>query len=139
MATFGWPLLSKEIVMKSLLDLINQDPALSEALAIKPQSKTRIRAYSKAYYAWVKRGEGGKQATSAIKQLVAKKKAATTDCQSCDGSGVYIGETYSTRCARCKGKGHMTLTDHRTYSTWTEARSRGLPHTCDDMGASHNL
>ena len=132
----------------SIADLIMGADIDNEAFASGPTvaslfapatPKQRIRYGSEEYYRWIgKVKDSCVKAAAFIKALV-KEPEQQNACPCCRGSGEYVGASYRTRCARCKGKGYMTQADENAYRTWTHARDQGLPKTRTDLGAAFNL
>lgn len=115
----------------------HQTLTLGDLLGAPAKPKQRIRYGSKDYYRWIGKVSCVK-AAAFIKAMV-KEPAKQTACPCCHGSGEYIGASYRTRCARCKGKGYMTQADENAYRTWSHARDQGLPKVRTDLGAAFNL
>lgn len=115
------------------------EPTLEGLLNAATRAKPRIRYGSEEYYRWIgKVKDSCVKAAAFIKALV-KEPEQQTACPCCHGSGEYVGASYRTRCARCKGKGYMTQADENAYRTWSRARDTGLPKVRADMGAAFNL
>lgn len=115
------------------------DPTLADLLTAPATPKQRIRYGSEEYYRWIgKVKDSCVKAAAFIKALV-KEPEQQNACPCCRGSGEYVGASYRTRCARCKGKGYMTQADENAYRTWTHARDQGLPKTRTDLGAAFNI
>ena len=104
-------------------------------------AKPRIRYGSEEYYRWIGKAKAScVKAAAFIKALVKEKEPEQQNvCPCCHGSGEYVGASYRTRCARCKGKGYMTRADENAYRTWSHARDTGLPWVRGDFGAAFNL
>ena len=117
----------------------NRALTLDDLMAAPAKPKQRIRYGSEEYYRWIgKVKDSCVKAAAFIKALV-KEPEQQTACPCCHGSGEYIGASYRTRCARCKGKGYMTQADENAYRTWSHARDQGLPKVRTDLGAAFNL
>ena len=117
----------------------HQTLTLDDLLGAHAKPKQRIRYGSEEYYRWIgKVKDSCVKAAAFIKALV-KEPEQQTACPCCHGSGEYIGASYRTRCARCKGKGYMTQADENAYRTWSHARDQRLPKVRTDMGAAFNL
>ena len=117
----------------------HQTLTLGDLLAAPAKPKQRIRYGSEEYYRWIgKAKDSCVKAAAFIKALVKEPEQQNT-CPCCRGSGEYVGASYRTRCARCKGKGYMTQADENAYRTWTHARDQGLPKTRTDLGAAFNI
>lgn len=117
----------------------HQTLTLGDLLGAPAKPKQRIRYGSEDYYRWIgKVKDSCVKAAAFIKALV-KEPEQQTACPCCHGSGEYIGASYRTRCARCKGKGYMTQADENAYRTWSHARDQGLPKVRTDLGAAFNL
>ena len=100
--------------------------------------KKRIRFGSREYFDWLRPVKPTLvKATAFIKELMASEKKSNCPC--CGGTGEYVGASYRTRCARCKGKGYLTQADENAYRTWSHARDQRLPKVRTDMGAAFNL
>lgn len=117
----------------------HQTLTLGDLLGAPAKPKQRIRYGSEDYYRWIgKVKDSCVKAAAFIKALV-KEQEQQTACPCCHGSGEYIGASYRTRCARCKGKGFLTSQDEKAYATWTSSRDRGLPRVRPDFGAAYNF
>ena len=117
----------------------HQALTLDDLMAAPAKPKQRIRYGSEEYYRWIgKVKDSCVKAAAFIKALV-KEPEQQTACPCCHGRGEYIGASYRTRCARCKGKGYMTRADENAYRTWSHARDQGLPKVRTDLGAAFNL
>lgn len=109
--------------------------AAVEAIVVE---KKRIRFGTKEYFDWLRPVKKTLvKATAFIKEVMASEKKSVCPC--CKGSGEYVGVSYTTRCARCKGKGFLTAQDEKAYATWQLSRDRGLPRTREDFGAAYNF
>lgn len=115
------------------------EPTLEGLLSAPAKAKPRIRYGSEEYYRWIgKVKDSCVKAAAFIKALVKEPEQQNT-CPCCRGSGEYVGASYRTRCARCKGKGYMAQADENAYRTWSHARDQGLPKTRTDLGAAFNI
>lgn len=117
----------------------HQTLTMGDLLGAPAKPKQRIRYGSEDYYRWIgKVKDSCVKAAAFIKALV-KEPEQQTACPCCRGSGEYVGASYRTRCARCKGKGYMTRADENAYRTWSHARDQGLPKVRADLGAAFNM
>lgn len=123
------------------LDLVEDEefatPTTFSSRLSKP--KPRIRYGSEEYYRWIGRAKDSCVKAAAFIKALVKEPEHQNTCPCCHGSGEYVGASYRTRCARCKGKGYMTQADENAYRTWAHARAQGLPKVRDDLGAAFNV
>ena len=127
-----------------LLDILELEQVMEPVAEVKAVveepvvEKKRIRFGTKEYFDWLRPVKKTlMKATAFIKEVMASEKKSVCPC--CHGSGEYVGASYRTRCARCKGKGYMTQADENAYRTWSHARDQGLPKVRTDLGAAFNL
>jgi len=102
------------------------------------KAKRRIVAFSREYFAWLKEMAKPRKAVAVLKAVLTEREAKE-QCPCCGGTGEYVGAAYTTRCARCKGKGYLFPADIMAHRKWEDARAAGLPRVRDDFGAAFNF
>ncbi|MBM7454480.1 cytochrome c5 [Oceanisphaera litoralis] len=126
----------EEATFDNLLSGLRSQSMAAEHKPAAP--KPRIRAYSPEYWEWlgVAQPVPAVEPEPAVEQIV---PAIDTVCSCCKGTGVYVGRTYQTRCARCKGDGILQPGHIKAFATWQSARAAGMPRVVDNFGAQFNL
>lgn len=115
-----------------------RDLLAAHAPAAKAPAKRRIVAFSQEYFAWLKELAKPRKVVAALKKLVQEREHKEA-CPCCEGTGVYVGRSYTTRCARCKGKGFLYPADIQARKKWEDARNAGLPRVREDLGSAFNF
>lgn len=86
--------------------------------------KVRIRAYSKEYYQWI----GQPMPSSPIRSVAQiAADAMGKKCKSCAGTGLYRLHKFNKDipCAKCAGKGIVTMIDEARTKAYIERRASG--------------